>query len=768
MIPRIAALLLFLGSAVLAASPHLDGIDPAGLERGMDTQVTISGDRLGDARGLLFYKPGIAVVSMQLDPGGKLHAVLRVAPNCPLGEHDVRLWTASGISELLPIYVDPFPNIACSGSNHDIAHAQLAPANVTVSGVIRDEEIDYYALRARKGDRITAEVEGMRLGHDMFDPWAAILDAHGRQLASNDDNALLMLDPLVSMIAPADGTYLISIRESAWGGSPRSIYRLHIGDFPQPVVVYPPGGQLGQTVPVSFVGDAKGVISAMVQLPSTPGFFGAEAYQDGLYAPTPLLMRVSPFPNVLEIYPNNNMAHATPGPPPPVALNGIIRQPHDRGYFRFHATKGQVFDMTVYARQLRSPIDTVLEVWNAKGGRLASNDDFNGPDSYLRFNTPADGDYFVSIRDQQDRGGLTYTYRLEITPVTPQVSFTEPEMVRDSQERQTVVVPRGNRYATLLRVTNDGFDGDYTLNFPGLPPGVTVQTGSLAGQVMPVIFEADANAPTGAVLTDVLARPTDPNAHVGGGYAQTVDLVYGSPNQSVYLKTDIDRLAVSVANEAPCRIDLAPPDAPLVQDGQGNLTVTATRQPGFTGPINVSLLSVPPGVHSQPVVTIPAGQESVQMPLNAANDARPKTWQIAVIASADAGQGPVWVSSDLVPLTVGRPFLVGKLDRASAVQGQPVTITCHLQQMTPFDGTAHIHLMGLPPKVTAPDVDVPGTASEAVFNVSTDVSSPPGQHKDLFCEVTVVKDCVKIVANTAEGGVLRIDPFETKKEVAAQ
>ena len=63
------------------------------------------------------------------------------------------------------------------GSNHVIAHAQPVPLNCTVNGVIQNEEIDYYSVQAKKGDRITAEVEGMRLGRDMFDPWAAILDA---------------------------------------------------------------------------------------------------------------------------------------------------------------------------------------------------------------------------------------------------------------------------------------------------------------------------------------------------------------------------------------------------------------------------------------------------------------------------------------------------------------------------------------------------------------------------------------------------------------
>ncbi len=205
---------------------------------------------------------------------------------------------------------------------------------------------------------------------------------------------------------------------------------------------------------------------------------------------------------------------------------------------------------------------------------------------------------------------------------------------------------------------------------------------------------------------------------------------------------------------------------PILEDGQAALRVTAVRKPGFNGPINVSMLYNPPGINSQGAVTIPPGQTSADLPLNANGDAKTKVWQIAVIASGDAGQGTVWTASGLVPLTVSKPFVTGQIDRAAAIQGQPVTITCRLNQNIPFDGKAHVRLMGLPNKVTAPDIDITSADKQAVFNATTDPTSPAGQHRDLFCEVTVEKAGIKMVANTAFGGVLRIDQPEPKKEVA--
>jgi hypothetical protein len=774
MIPRIAAFVYLIAAAAQAATPHLAYIDPAGLQRGVDNDITISGDRIDDARGLLFYASGIQVLSVQPGPGGHVHARLHVAADCPLGEHDFRVWTASGISELLPLYVTPYPNITSSDSNHTIAEAQPVPLNCSVNGIVHDEEIHYFSIQAKKGERITAEVEGMRLGRDFFDPWAAILDATGHQLAVNDDNSLLVQDPLVSIVAPTDGTYLVAIRESTWAGNEHSFFRLHIGSFPQPLAVYPPGGPAGQAIPVTYFGDVKGPIKSTVSLPTDTSVpFAATASDASLLAPTPLLMRVSPFPNVLSQEPDHDIAHATPmgqpAPVPPIAFNGIITDESEKDYFRFHATKGAVLDVTVYARQLRSPLDSYIQIFDPKGRHIATNDDAEGPDSYLRLNVPEDGDYCVSIKDHLGRGGPTFVYRIEVVPVTPSVSFTVPIVVKDTQERQTVVVPRGNRFAIMLRTKREGVDDDFRLVLPSLPPGVTLQSGSLAGDLIPVVFQAAPDAAVSATLSRVIAQPADPKKQVASDYTQTVEFDYAEPNQYPYFKTNIHGIAISVAEEAPFRLELVPPPFPVLQDGPASLTVTAVRKPGFTGPINVSMLYNPPGIGSESVVTIPEKQNSVDLPINASPDAKAKTWQVAVIGTADAGHGPVWTSSALVPLTIAKPFIVGHLGRASAVQGQPATITCQLDQNIHFDGKAHIRLLGLPTKATAPDLDVTAADKQAVFNIATDPTTPSGQHRDLFCEVTIEKNGVKLVAHTAGGGVLRIDKVTApKKELAAK
>ena len=122
--------------------------------------------------------------------------------------------------------------------------------NTTVQGALENEDVDYYVTTVKKGQRISAEVEGIRLAGAFFDPYVAILNSERFELAASDDTSLLLQDSSVSVIAPADGNYIIQIRESSYTGNANCRYRLHIGAFPRPAAVYPAGGQSGTDLEV--------------------------------------------------------------------------------------------------------------------------------------------------------------------------------------------------------------------------------------------------------------------------------------------------------------------------------------------------------------------------------------------------------------------------------------------------------------------------------------------------------------------------------------
>ncbi|MFO0888725.1 MAG: PPC domain-containing protein [Isosphaeraceae bacterium] len=99
-------------------------------------------------------------------------------------------------------------------------------------------------------------------------------------------------------------------------------------------------------------------------------------------------------------------AAATRSPLPP-RLNGVIVTAGDVDRYVFRAAKGPggKLDVRVYARQVRSPLDSVLSIAARDGGRVGSNDDSGGPDGFLRFTAPKDGEYVVTISDQLRKGG---------------------------------------------------------------------------------------------------------------------------------------------------------------------------------------------------------------------------------------------------------------------------------------------------------------------------------------------------------------------------
>ena len=319
---------------------------------------------------------------------------------------------------------------------------------------------------------------------------------------------------------------------------------------------------------------------------------------------------------------------------------------------------------------------------------------------------------------------------------------------------------RGNRFATLIRVGRVDFAGDVTVAAPELPAGVTLAADTIAGNVNDVVavFEAAADAPVGAKLIPLVGQNAKDKA-VTGGFAQALDLIYGPPNATVYYRQSVDRMAVAVTEELPFKISIVEPKVPLVQSGSMNLKVVATRKEGFKAPITLGMLWNPPGIGSANEVVIPEGQTEVLYPVNANGDAVVRAWKIAILAVSDAGKGGVWTSSQLATLNVSAPFIAMQIPMAAGEQGKPAPVLCKIQQLQPFDGEAQVQLTGLPPKVTIEKNPLPITKASAdvTFNAALAADAPVGQHKSLFCSVTVMKDGEPIVHNIGGGGVLRID-----------
>ena len=546
---------------------------------------------------------------------------------------------------------------------------------------------------------------------------------------------------------------------------------MNVGTFARPVAVYPAGGPAGESLKVKMIGDAAGTFEQTVKLPEkATDEFELFTKQDQP-TPQPNMMHVSYFPNVLESEPNNDIAHATVvNQEFPCALNGIIDAKDDIDFFKFKAKKDQQFDFTVFARRINSPLDSVLEIYNEKGNRLGLNDDSGGPDSYLRWKAPADGDYYVSIKDQLGRGGPDFVYRLEVTNIEPRLAAWLPEMtINQNQDRRAIAVPKGNRYASLVRIKRNDVGGEVTLTPSGLPAGVTASAPNVDKSVdtIPMVFEATPDAAIAANDFDMQAKLVEPpkDQKVSSEVDHAVDIMEYNNQRPFYVR-HLHSLPAAVIDEIPVKISLEQPKVPLLQTGSMNLKVKAERTGDFKGPITITLLYAPPGIGSAGLQQIKEGENEGTVAISANANAALQKWKICVVGSADFGKGPVWFSTQLIDVEVAAPYVGGKLARTFVDQGDSTTMTVDLDQKTPFDGKAKLSLLGLPPNCTAEDVEITKDDKQAKFTVKADKSTPAGQHKQLFCSFALQKDGEQMTSTFGQGGILRVDKASVAKNDA--
>lgn len=754
------------GSTGFAAAPQLSNILPRGAQRGTEVELVLSGDRLADAEQIMLYEPGLEVAGFEIVNEKQIKAKLKIAADCRLGTKRFRVRTKTGLSDMQTFRVGSLPNVAEVEPNNEFITPQAIALNSTIEGRITNEDVDYFVVEAKKGDRLTAEIEAIRLGDAFFDPYVAILNEERFEVSTSDDAALVYQDGIASLIVPADGKYIIQIRETAWGNG--NYYRCHVGHFPRPRAVVPAGGKPGEKLTLRFTGDVGGDITQEVQLPGEPQFeYAVFAKDDRGESPTGVPFRISPLDNTVEAEPNDAVAEATVAKAPG-AFNGVIGKPGDIDFYKFTATKGQVLDIRVYGRQLRSELDSIIAVHNANGGGIANNDDTGGPDSYIRFNPPADGEFLVSIRDHLNRGGDAYHYRIEVTPVTPKLELAVNEYVQYREPK--LVIPQGGRFPVLINTTRRDFGGPIEFSGENLPPGVTIESVALAADqnTAQVMLVAAADAPIGGALGQIVGKLADPNqplSLISGLTQQDCIMSRGQNQRPVYVE-QMPALAMAVIEKAPFSLQIVQPKAPLVQNGVMQLKVVATRAEGFTAPIKIDLLNNPPGVNSSRESSIAEGQTEAVITLNSAGNAQVKDHPIAVRGEATVGNGPVMVASPFATLKVTEPYVQLAFQQSAIELGAEGAMVVTVETPKAYEGEAAVQLLGLPNKVTAEPMKLTKDLKELVFKLKAETEASPGMNKNVFCQITIMQEGEPIQHNLGSG-TLRVDkPLPPKPNAA--
>ncbi len=756
----------------LAFTPTIGIIQPRGGQRGTEMTIRLSGDRLYEPQEILLYQSGITVSNLEKegDQNKVVKATITIAPDAPLGEHLMRLRCKGGVTYQRSFWVGQYPTVMEKRSedgsrdlNSNFNEPQEIEINQTVQGVADREDADYYLLQCRKGQRLSVEVEGMRLGRTLFDPYVAILNKDRFELVASDDTALLFRDCAASIVVPEDGPYTVLVRESSYQGTGACQYRLHVGEFPRPTAVYPPGVRPGDSLEFTFVGDPTGNLVTKLEIPKEPQSFRAFIKNGEWFAPSGLPVRISPLPYHNEVEPNEGSKEATPpeAPPIPVAFHGIISKKQDKDWFRFAAKKGQKLRARVFARQLRSPLDPYIIVRKEGDSKQIGNNDDAGngdPDSRLDFEIPEDGIYNINIRDQLYSSGPDYTYRIEIAVRNPSLSATLPYATRnDSQKWKMICVPRGNRVGRVVTLSRSNIGCDLDLGAANLPSGVSLDrdTASRSINTMPVIFEATPEAEIAGALYNLHVK--DPKSELTGPFTESIHHIEVN-NAGTFHSYHDERITIAVIEEAPFELNLEIPPVPLVKNGTMNLKITAKRHPDFKEAIKLTLPWRPPGVSAPSSVTIPKEKNEVVMEINANGGAAVAKWRIFVSGEATCSKGPLLISSKLQPIEIADPYVGGKIELAATEIGQNTDLVCTIAVHTEFEGEAKINVNGLPHGVTSEELTITKESKEITFPLAVSKEAKKGKTSNLFCSVLITENGHPIRGTVMGGGVLRIDP----------
>ncbi|MAI34358.1 MAG: PPC domain-containing protein [Rubripirellula sp.] len=748
--------LLFFGitGTAQAYKPDIVSSTPRGMQRGTTQTVVITGSRLSDSRQIIVDREGINVKSVKPVSASKVEVEFEVPADSAPGLYPIRLVSETGLSNVMMFSVGVLPNVEEKEPNSEFATPQVIEKNVTVEGAIAREDEDYYVVELKEGESLTAELEGVRIkkgrSNPFFDPYVAILNSERFEMATSDDAPLLQQDCLCSMRAPADGKYIIVVRDSSFGGN-NDRYRLHVGSFPRPIAVVPAGGPPGALIDMTFVSATGDAWIEKVQLPSQPQeAFPLVVANDQGVSPSPNFIRVQEMPNVVEQEPNNSFKESTVGALPG-AFCGFIGEPGDTDFFSFEAKKDQTVSINLFARKiLRSELDGVINVYNAAGSRVGGNDDSGGPDSRLDYKIPADGVYHVSVNDHLRNGGAGYAYRLEVQLVKPDLVLTLPD--RQRYVATQINVPQGNNAAVMINATRQRVGGAIDISGLNLPEGVTITPIQMPANrtTVPLLLSATPEAKLDGRLVNFVGKITDNPTE--GRYTQRHQLLIGQNNSVVY-DYNADRAAVSVIKASPCSFEIVQPQVPIVRNGSMELVVKVERGE-FEGDIPIRMLYNPPGIASTGSVTIPKGKNEAKISVTANSSAAIGDWPIIVYAVVGGNE----IATMPATLAIEDRLFAFEFPKTSTELNAEADVLVDVEVLRDFAGTCELELVGLPAGVVCEKSKVAVTkdTEQVSFPVKVSEKARVGQHKTLVVRATVSND-QGIIKQTQGTGTLQVD-----------
>ncbi len=239
---------------------RLGTVFPAGGQQGATIDVEVSGFHFDTVSQLHFSDPGISAQLQPAQPAADPAAAeaaaketekhgrtqkfrVSIAPQVKPGIYDVRAVGSQGVSNPRAFVVGTWPELVEIGRNNQPNQATEIPLGSVVNGRTEEQtDVDYFRFHAQAGQRVILDCSAYRID-SRLDAVLVLYNSAGEELERSHD--YLRRDPLIDFTAPADGEYLVAVRDLVYAGSRRNVYRLSVGQAPHLDFVFPPAGMAG-------------------------------------------------------------------------------------------------------------------------------------------------------------------------------------------------------------------------------------------------------------------------------------------------------------------------------------------------------------------------------------------------------------------------------------------------------------------------------------------------------------------------------------------
>lgn len=473
------------------APPVITAVDPPGVARGGRERWVVRGERLGRVDRVEVEGSGVrAVVTRATDDALVVEAAAE--PGAAPDFREVRVAGPHGISNPRLVRVDRLGQTAEREPNDTAGLATPLPAGTAGVGVLGERDVDHYRVAGVRGARVAIDLEARRLGAALA-PVVTVFGPGGRPLVQRRETPGVDGDCRFAFTFPADGSYVVQVRDNLYGGTGGAPYRLRITPEPFATGLFPLGGPPGRAVTVTASGGTlPAPLRQTVRLPDNPGAVVDIPPFDGPDGPVLAPGRLVVGGGAERDEPGAQAGLEPPSPlTPGTTVNGRIGRAGEVDRYRLDPGSGLPLTLQVVAAPLGSWLDSVVTVRDPRGAVVAENDDSGdspggvpiGPNPDSRLTLPADtaGPLTVEVADRFGRGGPEFGYRLAVAPKVPDFRAwvnvaTGADGSRDGPTPSGGVVALGPGAPGVLvagvQVVPDARIGPITLRVEGLPEGV--------------------------------------------------------------------------------------------------------------------------------------------------------------------------------------------------------------------------------------------------------------------------------------------------------